>query len=68
MIDGLDAVRNYRADRGGEFVQCQASIGYRPDWFLDSRIGGVVNHASRPHMASDLHRYLFATARAPGFS
>jgi DNA (cytosine-5)-methyltransferase 1 len=64
VIDGLDAVRNYRADRGGEFVPCQASIGYRPDWFLDSRIGGVVNHASRPHMASDLHRYLFATAYA----
>ncbi|MCX6620664.1 MAG: DNA cytosine methyltransferase, partial [Acidobacteria bacterium] len=42
VIDGLDAVRNYRADRGGEFVPCQASIGYRPDWFLDSRIGGVV--------------------------
>ena len=64
VIDGLDAVRNYRADRGGEFVKCQATIGYRPDWFLDSRIGGVVNHASRPHMASDLHRYLFATAYA----
>ena len=62
VIDALDAVRNYRADRGGEFVPCQASIGYRPDWFLDSRIGGVVNHASRPHMASDLHRYLFAIA------
>lgn len=64
VIDGLDAVRNYRADRGGEFVPCQASIGYRPDWFLDARIGGVVNHASRPHMASDLHRYLFASAYA----
>jgi DNA (cytosine-5)-methyltransferase 1 len=63
-VAGLDAVRNYRADRGGEFVPCQANIGFRPDWFLDPRIGGVVNHASRPHMASDLHRYLFATAYA----
>ena len=34
IIDGLDAVRNYRADRGGEFVPCQASIGYRPDCSL----------------------------------
>lgn len=64
VTNGLDAVRNYRADRGGEFVPCQANIGYRPDWFLDSRIGGVVNHASRPHMASDLHRYLFVIAYA----
>ena len=72
VIDGLDAIRNYRADRGGAFVPCQANVGFRPDWFLDPRIGGVVNHASRPHMASDLHRYLFATpyakvvGRAPG--
>ncbi len=64
VIDGLDSVENYRADRGGEFVPCQANVGFRTDWFLDSRIGGVVNHASRPHMASDLHRYLFATAFA----
>ena len=64
VIDGLDAVRNYRADRGGEFVPCQVGVGFRPDWFLDTRIEGVVNHASRPHMASDLHRYLFATAYA----
>ena len=64
VIDGLDGVRNYRADRGGEFVPCQPGIGFRPEWFLDPRIGGVVNHASRPHMASDLHRYLFATAYA----
>jgi DNA (cytosine-5)-methyltransferase 1 len=64
VMDGIDAVRQYRAGRGGEFVPCQASVGFRPEWFLDPRIGGVVNHASRPHMASDLHRYLFATAFA----
>ena len=64
VIEGLDAIKHYRADRGGEFVPCQANVGFRPDWFLDPRIGGVVNHASRPHMASDLHRYLFAAAYA----
>jgi DNA (cytosine-5)-methyltransferase 1 len=64
IIDGLEGITNYRADRGGEFVPCQTNVGFRPDWFLDPRIEGVVNHASRPHMASDLHRYLFATAYA----
>ena len=64
VIDGLDGVRNYRADRGGEFVPCQPNVGFRPEWFLDPRLGGVVNHASRPHMASDLQRYLFASAYA----
>lgn len=64
VICGIQGVRQYRADRGGEFVPAQISIGYRSDWFLDSRIGGATNHASRPHMASDIHRYLFATAYA----
>lgn len=64
VMKGLEAVKNYRADRGGEFVPFKATVGFRPHWFLDARIGGVVNHASRPHMASDLHRYLFATAYA----
>ena len=64
VLDGLEGIENYRADRGGEFVPGHPSVAYRPDWFLDSRIAGVVNHASRPHMASDLHRYLFATAYA----
>lgn len=64
VIDGLEAIRKYRLGRGGEFVPCSPSIGYRSEWFLDPHIGGVVNHSSRQHMASDLHRYLFATAYA----
>jgi len=64
VIEALNAIREHNADRGGEFVSCRASIGYRPDWFLDPRLGGVLNHTSRPHMASDLHRYLFAATYA----
>lgn len=30
-------------------------------WYLDSRLGGVLQHEARGHMRSDLHRYLFAT-------
>jgi len=29
-------------------------------WYLDSRLGGVLQHETRSHMRSDLHRYLFA--------
>lgn len=64
VLDCLHSIRNYRADRGAEFVPCRPTAGYRPEWFLDDRIGGVVNHVSRPHMASDLHRYLFAAVYA----
>lgn len=40
------------------------------DWLLDPRLGGVAQHEARAHMASDLHRYLFAAcyARSQGYS
>lgn len=34
------------------------------DWFIDERLGGVIQHEARSHMRSDLHRYLFASAYA----
>lgn len=33
-------------------------------WYLDSRLGGVLQHKTRSHMSSDLHRYLFAACFA----
>lgn len=56
--------RRLQADRGAEFIRCHPTVDYRPDWFLDSSIGGVCNHTSRPHMMPDLHRYLFAACYA----
>ncbi len=53
-----------RADRGGEFVPCTPTSEYRPDWYCDDRIGGVCNHASRPHITEDLYRYLFVASYA----
>ncbi len=37
---------------------------YMTEWFLDQAAGGVTNHEARRHMASDLHRYLFAACFA----
>jgi DNA (cytosine-5)-methyltransferase 1 len=34
------------------------------EWFLDGRLGGVIQHETRSHMRSDLHRYLFAACFA----
>ena len=33
-------------------------------WLLDPRLGGVIQHETRAHMGSDLHRYLFASCFA----
>lgn len=32
------------------------------DWYIDKHVGGVIQHETRSHMRSDLHRYLFAAA------
>lgn len=63
----LRRIRVPRADRGGEFVPCQRKIDYEAGWFGDPRLAGICNHASRPHMPEDLHRYLFAACYAKLF-
>lgn len=48
--------------KGAEFIPCEdAGITYRPDWYIDRRLGGVCNHESRGHMESDLRRYFFVS-------
>ena len=40
-------------------------------WYLDSRLGGALNHQARNHMPKDLHRYFYASCYAEineGFS
>jgi DNA (cytosine-5)-methyltransferase 1 len=57
-------LRDMQADRGGEFVSYNASSDFDPEWFLDPLIGGICNASTRPHMETDLHRYLFAACYA----
>jgi len=63
----LKRLRMPRADRGGEFVACEAKSEYEPKWYCDTGIGGACNHASRPHMPQDLQRYLFVACYARVF-
>lgn len=61
----IDRIRLPQADRGARFLPSnRVYIRYRPDWYLDRRLRGVCNHEARTHMASDLHRYLFAACYA----
>jgi DNA (cytosine-5)-methyltransferase 1 len=60
--------KKVRLTRGGPFIksavpQVSGSAGLRK-WLTDRRIGGIIQHASRTHMSSDLGRYLFAATTA----
>lgn len=62
------------ATTGGTFVHHDTTKNNLRDelmsWYIDKRLGGVIQHETRSHMRSDLHRYLFAASygRAKGIS
>lgn len=51
------------SNRGAEFLP---RLGNAPkahsEWYRDPQLLGVVNHRTRSHIDSDLHRYLFVSA------
>lgn len=50
---------------GQEYISSKnIDVDYKPDWYLDSKIEGVCNHASRTHMDSDILRYFFVSCFA----
>lgn len=54
---------------GASFVEAVVTPGrHMPqnlqDWYLDPKLGGVLQHEARSHMRSDLHRYMFASCFA----
>lgn len=54
---------------GANFIKHAVDYGSKmpptlAEWFEDKRLDGVIQHESRSHMASDLHRYLFASCYA----
>jgi len=67
----LERVTLPQNGKGADYISyTNTRVGYRPDWYLDHRIGGVCNHISKTHMESDLYRYFFISsfARVKGVS
>ncbi len=48
--------------RGGRFLDSPPASVWRPDWFLDERLSGTLNHQARTHRKDDLWRYMFASS------
>lgn len=53
---------------GGRFIPGIFPPVKLRNWLFDERLRGVVQHESRSHMASDLHRYMFASCYAEKYS
>ena len=53
---------------GGRFVARDVAFDAMPvelkEWLSDPKLGGVLQHETRSHMRSDLHRYMFASCFA----
>lgn len=47
-------------EKGGSFLAETATCEYRPDWYLDEKLPGTLQHQARSHRPDDLWRYLFA--------
>jgi len=57
-------------DRGGIYIPGESKEVYADEWYLDDRIGGVLNHQTRTHIPADISRYAYASefARQNEFS
>ncbi|MBK1818267.1 DNA cytosine methyltransferase [Luteolibacter yonseiensis] len=68
--EALKEISIGKSSGGAEFIAEHNMTGVPGElgkWLADPRIGGVCNHATRSHMDSDLHRYLFSSAFAKVF-
>ncbi|MGD9974746.1 MAG: DNA cytosine methyltransferase [Desulfatirhabdiaceae bacterium] len=61
----ITTIKIPEADTGGEYISGNyGANSYLLGWFKDDQLKGVLNHSYRLHMASDLHRYMFAACFA----
>lgn len=70
MAEEAEAAVRYMS-HGSRFVEESGGECLLPrkhkSWYLNSRLKGFIQHETRSHMRSDLHRYLFASSYAKIF-
>ncbi len=65
MKRAIKTIARNNLSRGEEFLHSNDS---KPEvfaeWYVDEKLGGVINHTTRSHIVEDLYRYLFAACFA----
>lgn len=65
MEDAIEKISATSLARGGNFVPTRATgTAWQTSWYRDARLNGVLNHHSKEHMPSDIHRYLFVASHS----
>lgn len=64
IIDVINHLQLPENDRGALFIKGRVTSDYLPEWFLDNKLKGAINHETRSHIKEDLYRYLFAACFA----
>jgi len=60
----LSAQKQIVMDRGSEYFPYKGKPKHEPKWYRAQCPSGIMNHASRSHMQSDIERYFFSSAFA----
>ena len=64
LIDATQQGIPTRLQAGARFVPGGRAPAALTGWLYDPRVGGAVEHETRAHMASDLHRYFYSACYA----
>ncbi len=64
IVQTIKKLTKPQKGRGAPFIKGEWKSKYLPDWFNDVNVRGVLNHETRGHMETDLHRYLFCACFA----
>ena len=65
MQRAVKVIAKNNFSRGGEFLpEYDGKPEVFSDWYVDKKLGGVINHTTRSHIEEDLYRYLFAACFA----
>ena len=60
ISDTVERLEAPTEGRGSSYLDITSNCSYRPDWFVDDRLKGTLNHEARTHRKDDLWRYIYA--------
>ncbi len=66
VAEAVEQACELSLDQGSDYIPSRDTSApeWEGEWYHDQNLAGVLNHRSKSHMPTDLHRYLFVTSFA----